>query len=52
MSLAQLFFMKETFRESVRRWRQACFRRKSQVSREQRFMLEQLEPRAEARREP
>ena len=28
MSLAQLFFMKETFRESVRRWRQACFRQR------------------------
>ena len=29
MSLAQLFFMKETFRERVRRWRQACFRYQS-----------------------
>jgi RHS repeat-associated protein len=29
MSLAQLFFMKETFRERVRRWRRACFRQRS-----------------------
>ena len=28
MSLAQLFFLKETFRVHVRQWRQACFRRR------------------------
>ena len=26
MSLAQLFYFKETFRQRVRTWRQACFR--------------------------
>ncbi|TKB72677.1 MAG: LEPR-XLL domain-containing protein, partial [Nitrospira sp.] len=47
MSLAKLFYMKETFRESVRRWRQACFRRRTQHSalRTQNFQLEALEPR-------
>ena len=45
MSLAKLFYMKETFRESVRRWRQACFRKRSHVRREQRFVLEALEQR-------
>ena len=45
MSLAQLFYMKETFRESVRRWRQVCFRKRSHARREQRFILEALEPR-------
>jgi|CXWL01.1.fsa_nt_gi hypothetical protein len=56
MSLAQLFFMKETFRESVRRWRQACFRQRSNsspvthhpsrlTSLASRFTLEMLEPR-------
>lgn len=45
MSLAKLFYMKETFRESVRRWRHACFRRRSQVRREHRFAFEALEPR-------
>jgi|CXWL01.1.fsa_nt_gi hypothetical protein len=29
MSLAKLFYLKETFRERVRRWRQACFRYQS-----------------------
>jgi len=61
MSLAQLFFMKETFREQVRRWRQACFRKRSALSTQHsafgsshpsrltslasRFTLEALEPR-------
>ena len=45
MSLAKLFYIKETFRESVRRWRQACFRKRSHARREQRFILEALEPR-------
>ena len=47
MSLAQLFFMKETFRASVRRWRQACFQRRTQHSalRTQNFQFEALEPR-------
>ena len=56
MSLAQLFFMKETFRESIRRWRQACFRQRSHsspvthhasrlTSLASRFTLETLEPR-------
>ena len=45
MSLAKLFYMKETFRERVRQWRQACFRKRSQARREQRFTLEALEPR-------
>jgi hypothetical protein len=26
MSLAQLFYFKETFRQRVRQWRQSCFR--------------------------
>ena len=55
MSLATLFYMKETFRESVRRWRQAGFRRRTQHARPepsrraapstQNFQLEALEPR-------
>ena len=55
MSLAQLFFMKETFRERVRHWRQACFRRRltpsigsdSALAKRvaSRFTLEALEPR-------
>jgi len=45
MSLAKLFYMKETFRASVRRWRQACFRKRTHARREQRFTLEALEPR-------
>ena len=56
MSLAQLFFMKETFRESVRHWRQSCFRQRSNsspvthhasclTSLASRFTLEALEPR-------
>ncbi len=45
MSLAKLFYLKETFRESVRRWRQGCFRKRSHARREQRFVLEALEPR-------
>lgn len=55
MSLATLFYMKETFRESVRRWRQACFRQRvachstiphSTLSKSaSRFLLEALEPR-------
>ena len=45
MSLAQLFFLKETFREQVRQWRQACFRKRVHMRREQRFTLEALEPR-------
>ena len=45
MSLAQLFFMKETFREQVRCWRKACFRKRTHAQREQRFTLELLEPR-------
>jgi len=45
MSLAQLFFLNETFRQRVRRWRQACFRKHSQARREQRFTLEALESR-------
>ncbi|NOT96222.1 MAG: LEPR-XLL domain-containing protein, partial [Nitrospira sp.] len=56
MSLAKLFYMKETFRENVRRWRQACFRQRSNsspvthhasylTSLASRFTLETLEPR-------
>src|SRR5690242_14361664 len=45
MSLAQLFYTKETFRERVRKWRHACFRRRRELSRERRFALEALEPR-------
>ncbi len=45
MSLAQLFFMKETFRERVRCWRQDRFRKRTHVPREHRFTLEPLEPR-------
>lgn len=55
MSLAQLFYAKETFRERVRQWRQACFRNASRLSRSSRdsrlthhpsqFSLEALEPR-------
>jgi len=32
MSLAQLFYLKETFRTRVREWRQACFRSCSKTS--------------------
>lgn len=32
MSLAQLFYIKETFRERYRQWRQSCFRRRMQAS--------------------
>jgi len=56
MSLAQLFFMKETFRAQVRHWRQSCFRQRSNsspvthrpsrlISLASRFTLESLEPR-------
>jgi len=47
MSLAQLFYLKETFRERVRRWRRACFQRRAQPSvlSPQHFTLESLEPR-------
>jgi len=47
MSLAKLFYLKETFRERVRRWRRACFQRRvqSSVLRTQNFTLESLEPR-------
>ena len=56
MSLAKLFYLKETFRESIRLWRQACFRQRSHPSRithhashptslASRFTLEALEPR-------
>ncbi|MGE0642375.1 MAG: Ig-like domain-containing protein [Nitrospira sp.] len=55
MSLAQLFYLKETFREHVRRWRHACLWRRAQSSARrtpalstvegQLFTLEALEPR-------
>ena len=47
MSLAQLFFMKETFREQVRRWRKTCLLHHAQRSTfiTQGFLLEPLEPR-------
>jgi len=45
MSLANLFYLKETFRENVRRWRQACFRHCARAGHEPRFTLEALEPR-------
>jgi len=44
MSLAQLFYFKETFRQRVRKWRQACFSPRKR-RRERRFVLEQLEQR-------
>ncbi|MGE0642374.1 MAG: Ig-like domain-containing protein [Nitrospira sp.] len=54
MSLAQLFYLRETFREHVRQWRLACFRQQahhaarttqSSVLSTQNFTLEPLEPR-------
>jgi hypothetical protein len=47
MSLAQLFYLKETFRNRVRQWRHACFSRQAQSSalRTEHFTLEILEPR-------
>src|ERR1051326_8857314 len=45
MSLATLFYLKETFRSHVRQWQQACWRRRTQLKRAPRFTLETLEPR-------
>ena len=49
MSLAQLFYFKETFRQRVRQWRQACLTHCQHASHltphASRFQLEQLEPR-------
>jgi hypothetical protein len=45
MSLANLFYLKETFRENMRRWRRACFRQRVRARREKYFALEALEPR-------
>src|SRR5690349_13909167 len=45
MTLAHLFYVKETFRERVRKWRHASFRQRTQLRRERRFALEALEPR-------
>jgi hypothetical protein len=45
MSLAKLFYVKETFRSHVRQWQHAYFHRRRQVRRERRFALEALEPR-------
>lgn len=43
MSLAQLFYFKETFRQRVRQWRQGCFTPRKRQQRE--LIFEQLEPR-------
>ena len=45
MSLAKLFYMKETLRERVRQWRHACFRKRAYARRTERFTLEPLEAR-------
>src|SRR5690348_12009243 len=45
MSLATLFYLKETFRSHVRQWRCAHFRRRDQLKRAPRFTVEALEPR-------
>jgi hypothetical protein len=47
MSLAELFAMKETFRQQIHRWRRSRLRRRSQhsVLSTQHFLFESLEPR-------